>query len=62
MQKEIKQGVKGRNQIERRNLESFLGLVGNDVKKAKTWLEMKPGESIKDNKSFWCSISSKKKG
>lgn len=61
MQKEIKQGVKGRNQIERRNLESFLGLVGNDVKKAKTWLEMKPGESIKDNKSFWCSISSKKK-
>jgi len=36
MQKEIKQGVKGRNQIERRNLESFLGLVGNDVKKAKT--------------------------
>lgn len=59
MQKEIKQGVKGRNLIERRDLESFLGLVWNDVKKAKSRLEIGHGESIKDNKSFCCSISSK---
>lgn len=60
MQKEIKHGVRGRNWIERRNLESFLGLVGNDFKKAKSRLEMRRGESIKD-KSFCCSISSKNK-